>query len=191
MSAKNAENYTAFSDEQLVSLIRTGNNECFTVLRDRYLKIIESIADKYSAVCARNDLVYTGAVGFADAVMSYRDDMGASFKTFAHACIKSNMIDLCKKANSSKYIPRDLLASIDDVDAVDYDDPESLIIKKEYFDLLFAAMKSKLSALEYKVFIKSASGKSYKEIAAEIGKNEKTVENALARARAKVKELKR
>ena len=191
MSESVSENFAVLPDERLVTLIKSGNNECFMILRKRYFGVIENYADKYSALCVRNDLVYAGIVGFADAIMSYRDDTGASFKTFAKTCIKSSMLDLCKKANNSKRIPKDLVASLEEVEVADSNDPESLFIKKEYFDLLFDLIKSKLSDLEYSVIRKSAEGMTYKEIAARVGKSEKAVENALLRARAKIKELKR
>ena len=186
-----AGNFSALSDERLVSLIKSGNNECFVILRSRYTGVIESYADKYSSLCVRNELVDAGLVGFADAIMSYREDAGASFRTFVTTCIKSNMLDACKKANNSKRIPKDLMAPLDNVDVADSNDPESLFIKKEYFDLLFDSIKSKLSDLEYSVIKKSASGMTYREIAKQVGKDEKSVENALVRARAKIKGLKR
>lgn len=191
MSENKAENFAGFPDEKLVSLIKSGNNECFTVLNGRYCKVIESYADRYSPFCVRSELVDAGNAGFSDAIMSYREDMGASFKTFVNTCIKSNIIDLCKKANTGKRIPKDLLEPLEDVHTADGDDPESLFIKKEYFDLLFDLIKSKLSEFEYTVIRKAASGMSYKEISVQVGKSEKAVENALTRARAKIKNIER
>lgn len=184
-----AENLAVFSDGQLVTLIKSGNNDGFSVLHNRYAKVIENLADKYSALCVRDELVDAGNVGFADAIMSYREDTGASFKTFAVTCIRSNMLDVCKKANNTKRIPKDLMAPLEDAEVPDGNDPESLFIKKEYFDLLFDLIKSELSDFEYSVIRKSAAGMSYKEIAGLTGKSEKAVENALSRARAKIKKL--
>ncbi|MBO4432022.1 MAG: sigma-70 family RNA polymerase sigma factor [Clostridia bacterium] len=186
-----ADKSVVLSDEKLVSLVKSGNNECFDVLHERYGKLIESFAEKYSAVCIKSDLVDAGISALSDAIISYREDAGASFKTFAKTCIESNMLDVCKKANNSKRIPKDLVEPLDGVDLPDSNDPESLLIKKEYFDLLLGSIKSKLSDLEYSVIYKTALGMSYKEIAAQIGKGEKSVENALLRARQKIKELKR
>ena len=186
-----ADKSVVLSDEKLVSLVKSGNSECFAVLHERYGKLIESLADKYSAFSVRNDLVDAGIAALSDAIVSYREDAGASFKTFVKTCIESNMRDVCKKSNNSKRIPKDLVEPLDGVDLPDGNDPESLVIKKEYFDLLLESIKSKLSDLEYSVIYKTAAGMSYKEIAAQIGKSEKSVENALLRARQKIKELKR
>lgn len=191
MSEIFAENFAALSDEQLVSLVRTGNNECFLILRKRYCSVIESFADKYSSICARHDLIYAGNIGFADAVMSYREGAGASFRTFAKICINSKMQEPCRKANAGMRIPSEMIMSIDDVDVPDINDPESIFIKKEYVDSLMAMVKARLSDLEYTVLSEFESGKSYKEIAEEIGINVKSVENALTRARAKIKKIKR
>lgn len=191
MSEITSENFLVLPDEKLVSLIKAGNNECFLILHKRYSKIIESIADKYASVCSHHDLIYYGSIGFADAVMSYRDDLGASFKTFAKICINSEMQDYIRKANADMRIPRELLLSIEDVNVSDDNDPESMFIKREYIDSLISSIKSKLSGFEYSVFYEFACGKSYKEIAAKTGKSEKAVENALSRARGKVREIKR
>ena len=190
MGGKRAENMAVLSDEKLVSLVKSGNNEGFITLFSRYTGIIESYADRYSPLCVRNELVDAGTAGFSDAIMSYREDNGASFKTFANTCIKAKILDVCKKANNTKRIPKDLLDSLSDIQIADSNDPESLFIKKEYFDMLFDLIKSKLSDLEYTVIRNSAAGMTYKEIAISLGKSEKSVENALLRARKKIKELK-
>lgn len=186
-----AENYSALSDEQLVSLVKKGNNECFLILCKRYSSMIESFADKYRNVCSRHDLIYAGNIGFADAVMSYRGDMGASFRTFAKICINSKIREPYRKASAGMRIPAEMIMSIDDVDVPDSNDPESIFIKKEYADSLMTLVKARLSDLEYTVLSEFESGKSYREISDEIGKSEKSVENALGRARKKVRKIKR
>ena len=90
-----------------------------------------------------------------------------------------------------KRVPPELVFPLDDISVADSKrDPERMFIEKEQMDLLFKSIKSRLSDYEYRVFCAFISGKSYKEIAAETGADVKSLENALARARKKISEIK-
>lgn len=191
MSETVFKNYAALSDEQLVVLVKEGNGACFDILSERYRGIINKIADVYKETCSLSDLVYVGKVGLANAVMFYRSDRGASFKTFAYKCIELRMIDLVRKAASGKMLSPKKVLSLDDTDVSVADDPETLFIEKERINALISSIKSQLSDFEYRVFCDYAFGKSYKEIALNTGKSEKAVENALARVRRKIVKIKR
>ena len=61
------------------------------------------------------------------------------------------------------------------------------LLKKEWRENFWKTVYSKLSKTERTVVEMYVSGKSYAEIAAALGKDAKTVDNALTRARRKLK----
>lgn len=181
-------NGVSLSDEQLVTLIQSGKREYIEVLRNRYYKMIEKTAEIGKFACSVSDLSDAGYSAFIKAILSYSPDSKASFKTFAYACVRKSVISkLRDETNTKKRIPAFEVFSIDDVELVDRNDPESLVIQKEDLNRILEDIKSKLSTMEYEVFCEYIQGKSYKEIADCTGKSLKSVSGAITRAKAKIK----
>lgn len=67
--------------------------------------------------------------------------------------------------------------------------PQSLFLDKESMRELSRRIQSVLSELEYTIFELYIGGYSYFEIAARVGKSEKSVDNALCRIKIKLKKL--
>ena len=67
-----------------------------------------------------------------------------------------------------------------------FDEPEQKLIYQEMVDRIVAAINANFSQLERGVFRKKREGKNYSDIARELGKSPKTVDNAIQRVRHKV-----
>ena len=65
-------------------------------------------------------------------------------------------------------------------------DPEEIMIDKERFYSIEEKLSKILSKLEWSVLLKYLEGKSYVDIAAQIGKTEKSIDNALQRIKKKI-----
>ena len=65
-------------------------------------------------------------------------------------------------------------------------DPEELVISREEFDNIEAKMSEILSSLEWKVLMFYLEGKSYQEIANDLGRHVKSIDNALQRVKHKL-----
>ena len=65
--------------------------------------------------------------------------------------------------------------------------PESIYINKEFFSELWHAVNNILSETERKVFSLYIQGMSYREIASKCGISEKTTDNAIQRAKNKIR----
>ena len=65
-------------------------------------------------------------------------------------------------------------------------DPEQLIISREEFNDIESKMGEILSSLEWKVLMYYLEGKSYQEIAAELDRHVKSIDNALQRVKRKL-----
>ncbi len=65
-------------------------------------------------------------------------------------------------------------------------DPEELIISREEFTEIEEKMGELLSSLEWKVLMYYLEGKSYQEIAEDLGRHVKSIDNALQRVKRKL-----
>ena len=187
MSKSKLEKNNNFSDEQLVSLIKSGEYEHFGALLGRYAGYITSMAQKYGTASEKEDLISEGFLELFKSVLSYSEDKGTKFKTFSLMCIKNAMFRHYNKNNALKRIPDAMISPIEDADVSVSDSPESLLIEKEGIKSFFDIAKSELSDFEYTVFCSYIFGKSYKEIAEDTGKSVKAVDGALTRVRGKLK----
>jgi RNA polymerase sporulation-specific sigma factor len=65
-------------------------------------------------------------------------------------------------------------------------DPEELVISQEEFVDIEKKMEEILSDLEWKVLMSYLDGKSYQEIAEDLGRHVKSIDNALQRVKRKL-----
>ena len=88
-----------------------------------------------------------------------------------------NQIELC---NIKKKALEDILSSI----AIS--DPEELIISQEQLKFIEEEIAKVLSELELEVLTSYLDGKSYQEIASDLDRHEKSIDNALQRVKRKL-----
>lgn len=177
------------SDNQLVELINGGDYKYLQLLINRYMPYIISVASRYNASgLDTEDFIQEGVLAMFSAVKTY-DASKASFKTFVCLCINRAMsAALSRAVGNAKHIPENLISPIDEIELADTSDPESILIEKESYSDLEHTIKKDLSILEYEVLGEFLSGKSYADIADTLGITIKSVDNALRRIRAKIKQ---
>ncbi len=178
-----------FTDNQLVEFINNGEYTYLQLLINRYMPYIISVASRYNAGgLDTEDFIQEGILAIFSAVKSF-DSEKASFKTFVMLCIDRAMTTALSRATgAAKHIPDNLISPIDDVELADINSPESIIIEKENYDALANNIKKELSDFEYRVLCEFLSGKSYASIADTLQVTAKSVDNALRRIRAKIKQ---
>ena len=178
-----------FTDNQLVDFINNGKYEYLQLLINRYMPLVISVASHYeSSGLDIDDFIQEGLVAIFDAVKVY-DPQKASFKTFASLCIERAISAAYNKSSGkAKHIPDTLISPIHEVELADPSDPESILIAKENYKNLAYAIKRDLSQFEYQVLDEFLWGKSYAQIADALGVSVKSVDNALRRIRAKIKQ---
>lgn len=186
MSISFVENNNKMTDNEVISLINGGNYEMFSVIINRYLPLIIKTAKQYCGENEVEDAVQEATYALYSAVKTF-DKEKSSFSTFASLCIKRSVLSNIRKSNALKNIPDDLVTSIEEVDLPDHNNPENIFIEKESYKTLTNNIKLELSSMEYKVLQLFLSGKSYGEIAESLNITEKSVDNALARIRKKLK----
>lgn len=183
---------TALSDEQLVRLAGKGTEEVFGVLVSRCAPMIQQQALRLRRVSMdAEDLAQEGFVGLLSAVRTYREEGGASFRTYAAVCIRNRMLSAIRQAGSDEAAASayedpeeemDLSARINSGQA----DPAQLVVQREDVALLRRRLQETLTDLEYEVLMLFLGAYTYEEIAQRLHCTTKTVDNALQRVRRKL-----
>lgn len=184
--------YSAFSDEELIKSFeeRLTDSGRITELVSRYMKTVFFYAAKYSAFADYEELASDGMQGLLDAMAGYDPSKG-KFSTFAGVCISNRMKNASKRSvNRSAHIS-DSDASLEQLERMPdpSPSPEDVIIRREDDMVFFESLKRELSELELHCIDGVIMGLSYENIAAMLGVDKKAVDNALTRARAKLRRL--
>jgi len=193
--------YDAWPDEDVVEEVRAGSSEALEHLINKYRNFVRAKARSYFLIGAdREDIVQEGMIGLYKSIRDFRGDKLASFKAFAELCITRQIITAIKTATRQKHIPLNSYVSLDkpiydeDSDRTLLDiicgskmtDPEELIINQEEFSGLEDKMGEILSDLERRVLMLYLDGRSYQEIAVDLDRHVKSIDNALQRVKRKL-----
>ncbi|WP_040953141.1 RNA polymerase sporulation sigma factor SigH [Gorillibacterium massiliense] len=189
------------TDEDNVEAVREGNSEALEHLIGKYKNFVRAKARSYFLIGAdREDIVQEGMIGLYKSIRDFRGDKLSSFKAFAELCITRQIITAIKTATRQKHIPLNSYVSLDkpiydeDSDRTLMDiicgpkvtDPEELIINQEEFSGLEDKMSEILSDLERRVLMLYLDGRSYQEIAVDLDRHVKSIDNALQRVKRKL-----
>ncbi|MGI6065948.1 MAG: RNA polymerase sporulation sigma factor SigH [Bacillota bacterium] len=188
-------------DEDIVELAKDGDIVAQEYLINKYKNFVRAKARSYFLIGAdREDIIQEGMIGLYKAIRDFRCDKLSSFRAFAELCITRQIITAIKTATRQKHIPLNSYVSLnkpiydEDSDRTLLDvisgskitDPEELIISREEFDDIEEKMGEILSSLEWKVLMYYLEGKSYQEIAVDLKRHVKSIDNALQRVKRKL-----
>ena len=185
--------YENFSDEKLVNLASSGDEVAEEALFRRFKNRVNKIARPYFILGGDGeDLAQEGMIGLYKAIKSYNPNSPASFAAFANICIKNQILDAIRNASSKRHAPLNTYISTD-VQGSEINnlkdlgqEPESILISQEERAHFEEIAKSTLSPLEATILHHFLAGETYEQIAKAIGRNTKTVDNALFRIRRKL-----
>ncbi len=194
--------HTQKADPQLVVAARKGDQSAYDELFRRYRPMIRSRARSYFlAGAGRDDVVQEGNIGLCKAIWDYDPSKGASFHSFAELCVSRHLISAVKQAMRKKHSPlngyvslsrtvdmtsdgdRTLLDVFCDEASVSAEEVCLAALSHEAVCQGLAASLSKFEASSLRLFY---NGRSYVEIALELGSHPKAVDNALQRAKRKL-----
>ena len=177
------------SEEALVRAFRSGDKAAGEELLVRYKNKVLSIARGFFLVGGdTDDLVQEGMWGLYSAMSSFEGETG--FAAYAYASIKNRIMDAVKKSESNKHAALNGSTPIADADGkTNLINPEDMLIDAENNEELARIMQSKLSRLEYKVFKMYVDGTPMSEIVAALQIPYKQADNAVMRAKKKLRKL--
>ena len=182
--------YSTLSDDVLAEFSKDGDDNAFNELAIRYLSRIRFIARKYSAQgYEQNDFVQEGLMALLYACKTYDAHGGSSFGNFVSLIVERRFISIIRSSQSKKAVPDAMLARIDALEEELTDvvgSPEEQLVNREQLDQVLKRLNALLSEREYEVLKLFASGFSYSKISQKLNISEKSVDNALQRARRKI-----
>ncbi len=182
--------YQEQTDEELIARIRSGETGVTEYLLEKYKPLVKKQARTMYLMGGENeDLIQEGMIGLFRAISTYRQGEG-SFYGFALLCINRQMYTAVQASARKKHEPLNAYVSLDEEPQMPLEDsPETMLLLQEKEGKREAMIARHLSSLEKKVLALYLEGMSYGQIAEQIGRPEKSVDNAIQRLKKKLKKV--
>lgn len=183
MSGRAKGELAFLSNEELVKLSQSGDEVAKEVLTNRFFYVRS--ADVPGSYLDSDDFVQEGMIGFLKALDSYDSSKGIPFEAYAFICMRNKIRTATKQELE---IPvgdsNDIFENI-----VDSANPLEKVILNEHLNNVLSHCDETLSETEKAVVFFKAGGLSYEEIGKRLSMSSKSVDNALQRARKKLKDV--
>lgn len=195
-------------DEKMIEKIREGEDAFTERLMNKYKDLVRKKAGSlYILGADKEDLIQEGMIGLFKAIRDFDCKRDASFATFADLCVSRQMYSAIESAKRKKNVPLNHYVSLDaefggeesspdgltgepfinSLVAEGQRTPEEHVIEQEAFLRLSSLIETELTALEREVLHLNLTGMPTAQIAKTLGREEKSADNALQRAKGKLK----
>ncbi len=190
------------ADELLCMLAASGDRLAEEALVVRYTRLVRICARPYFLVGGDSeDLIQEGMVGLLAAIREFDPAKGAGFHRYAEVCIKHRLLSAIKAATRDKHTPLNNYVSFEtplfdgnsdhyaygtDPSRLELENPEDVIIGREEVRERIGVLKGQLSGFEAEILGLYLNGLSCSEIAREVNRSPKSVDNAVQRIRRKL-----
>ena len=184
--------YQQQSDEALCALAAQGDGAAEDAQSSRYTGVRRTLSRLlFIRGGDSEDLIGGGMLGLWKAVRVCVPGGGVPFKPFPQPCVKNSMLTAVKTAAGKHHIPLNDSVPIETLlfdrsEQLSVSDPETLYIDREATQAQLDQFYSKLSGFEAKVLDLFLNGLSYSEIADQVDRPAKSVDNAVQRIRRKL-----
>lgn len=188
-------------DEEVVIEAQISNVRAQEYLINKYKNFVKAKAKSYFLIGAdKEDIYQEGMIGLYKAIRDFKADRLSSFRAFAEICVTRQIITAIKTATRQKHIPLNTYISLnkpiydeesdrtllDVLSGAKITDPEELVISREEVISIQNEIGEVLSELEMEVLMSYLDGKSYQEIACDLDRHAKSIDNALQRVKRKL-----
>ena len=188
-------------DDKLAALAQSGNLDAEEALLKKYKDAVRIKANMYYMAGAdEDDVMQEGMIGLMKAIRQYSPEREASFGTFAGICITRQIISAIRSADRDKHkalntsvsLSRPLETGNEEVTLTDTlssgsgESPEEMLIFKDIVYYILHNGDNIFSEFEMNVLSEFIKGNDYEKIADKLGKNVKSVDNAMQRTRKKI-----
>ena len=198
---EDVDEYQKLADEELIQKLREGDERIMDYILEKYKPLVLRKANAMFLIGGdTDDLIQEGMIGLFKAIRDYRSDRETSFFHFAELCINRLLYSAVEASNRKKHVHLNTYVSFysqtteegkslaETLLTDQMDDPEQLVIEQENFTAFWEQLREQLSALERQVLDAYLEGKNYRQIAEELGKSPKTIDNALSRIKGKIRQ---
>lgn len=202
MTAPKHEVLGRASDEELVTAAKSGSSGAWEEIFFRYRHLVRPKNEmRFLAGAEENDVIQERRLGLYSAVKSFDAEKCPHFAAFAKRCVDNRLSSAISAALRKKHLPLNSYVSLDkESDEKDglsvfpvltipdnSRNPEDIVIDRENRNDMEYKISKELSSLEATVLFKFLEGESYREIAKQLGRNEKSVDNAMQRIKRRMK----
>ena len=188
------------TDESLCARAASGDRAAEETLVLRHTRLVRACARPFFLAGGDSeDLIQEGMMGLLSAIREFRPQRGARFRTFAQVCVRRRILSVVRAAAAGKHTPLHDSVSLDpslflaNQDFTSFGtayhqhrNPEDVVIHEENLSALEDAIYQGLTRLEAQVLEHYLAGLSYAEIAEEVHRSTKAVDNAVQRIRRKI-----
>jgi RNA polymerase sporulation-specific sigma factor len=190
------------SELDLIAAAQAGDEVASSTLVSKYRSFVRCKARSYFLAGAdRDDVIQEGMIGLYKAIRDFRPDRQTSFRSFAELCVTRQLITAIKTASRQKHTPLNSYVSLqrpaggeDEGDRVlseilaakEVCDPAEVVINAWEARSIKEGFTEALSGFEADVLRLYVNGRSYCEIAEQLSRHPKAVDNALQRVKRKV-----
>lgn len=196
--------FEKMSENDIINLAQKREDAAMEYLLEKYKPLVRQKTRKLFLIDGdKDDLIQEGMIGLFKAVRDYQVGKDAAFRTFADLCISRQLYSAIKKSNRLKNQPLNSYVSIYSDEFSDADElagdrtvissgsdnianPEAIVIGRENAIDMQNKMFDKLSKMEREVLKRYLEGMTYQEIAADMEKSPKSIDNALQRIKGKI-----
>ena len=196
--------FAKMSENDIINLAQNKQDSAMEYLLEKYKPLVRQKTRKLFLIDGdKDDLIQEGMIGLFKAVRDYQVGKDAASRTFADLCISRQLYSAIKKSNRLKNQPLNSYISIysdefNDADELAGDrtvissgsdniaNPEAIVIDRESAVDMQNQMFDKLSKMEREVLKRYLDGMTYQEIAADMKKSPKSIDNALQRIKGKI-----
>ena len=196
--------FEKMSENDIINLAQKREKAAMEYLLEKYKPLVRQKTRKLFLIDGdKDDLIQEGRIGLFKAVRDYQVGKDAAFRTFADLCISRQLYSAIKKSNRLKNQPLNSYVSIYSDEFSDADElagdrtvissgsdnianPEAIMIDRENAIDMQNKMFDKLSKMEREVLKRYLEGMTYQEIAADMEKSPKSIDNALQRIKGKI-----
>ena len=161
----------------------------------KYMKLVKIKAHKAKKLCRRTDIdvddfISEGFLGLLSAIRTFDEQKGA-FESYANVCISNRMknaafVGIPARGDSVLF---ERLEDFDLTQTADKQLTDEIVIEKESESEIYTRLEGVLSGLELQVFNLYLESYSYSAIASRLSVTDKAVDNALSRARTKLRKI--
>lgn len=187
-------------DEALCQKAILGDRMAEEALVVRYNRLVRICARPYFLAGGDSeDLIQEGMLGLLSAIREFLPEKGNTFRTYAETCIRNRILSAIRAAARDKHDPLNHYVSYEpplfdgNTDRYPFtasrpplQNPEDMYISREECRERLGTLKGQLSGLEAKILTLFLRGYSYAEIAVQVDRSPKAVDNAVQRIRRKV-----